>query len=377
MKLMDVLAAARPANLEGRPDPDRRHRDLEKALSLPADAPRPTRSTTRLKLGIGVVAVGAAGAVAIAVVGQSPGARPAPKKSPGDGRLAGQPILLAAARAEAQPMGQYWTSDTIWGQSYIVSAKSGKYAITGAGSETFEWTSVKPGGGNLFYGRDLPARPQTPADKAAWRKAGSPTSFRVWSNDHYQTYTRSAGAWDADRPQAKPGGRFFFMGLGGKSRAAQGVTIEDLQRLSNDPALLRKTYLALPGDPSQRLMAIGEDLMNAPVPPKLRAEIMRMIPTLPGVYSVGTVTDPLKRKGIAFAADLPASAPSGRAPGFGSRTELVFNDAGEFLGSQDVLTKPGAEYAGQHPGFVINYHIARGSAWTDKKPTSPPAKLPF
>lgn len=374
MKILDALTAARPADLEATPDADRRYRDLDKALSQPVEGSRRRRSARVpvRRLAIGVVAVGAAAAVTVALTGHQGGA-PAPDKTPGDGKVGGEPIMLAAAKAESQPLGRYWTSDTVWGQSYIVSAKTGNYAITGAASETFEWTAVKAGGGNLFYGRDLPARPQTPEDKAAWRKAGSPSSFRVWSNDHYQTYARSAGRWEADHGQAKPGGRFFFSGMGNKSKLS-GVTFEQLRQLSTDPDQLRQNYLQHPENPAQRLLSISEDLMSAPVPPKLRAGIMRMVPKLPGVYSVGTVTDPLGRKGIAFAADWPTSG--SLYHGYGSRTEIVFSEDGEFLGTEDVLTKPGSEYAKQRPGFVINYHVARGSAWTDKKP-SPPGKLPF
>jgi hypothetical protein len=70
-------------------------------------------------------------------------------------------FLAAAARMEQQPMGKYWFTD------------------------------------------------QTPEDKAAWRKAGSPSSFRVWSNDHYGTYTSQPGPWRADRPQAHAGGGYL------------------------------------------------------------------------------------------------------------------------------------------------------------------------
>ncbi|GLY87755.1 CU044_5270 family protein [Actinoallomurus iriomotensis] len=372
MKIMDALAAARPADLEATPDADRRYRDLEKALAQPVESPRRRGRPVR-RLAIGVVAVGAAAAVTVALTGHQ-GGTPTPGKTPGDGKVGGEPIMLAADKAEAQPLGRYWTSDTVWGQSYIVSAKTGNYAITGAGWETFEWTAVKAGGGNLFYGRDLPARPQTLEDKAAWRKAGSPSSFRVWSNDHYQTYSRAAGSWSADHPQAKPGGRFDFSGTGDNKLHADGVTFDQLRHLSTDPDQLRQNYLQSRENPAQRLLSVSEDLMSAPVPPKLRAGIMRMLPKLPGVYSVGTVTDPLGRKGIAYAADWPDSGPLYH--GFGSRTEIVFNEQGEFLGTEDVLTKPGGEYAEQRPGFVINYHVARGSAWRDKKP-SPPTKLPF
>jgi hypothetical protein len=103
---------------------------------------------------------------------------------------------------------------------------------------------------------------------------------------------------------------------------------------------------------------------------------MRMLPDLPGVYSVGAVTDPLGRKGIAFAADWTAVR-GATSHDYGNRIQVVFSADGEYLGEMNVLTRPGGEYKDVRPGFVINYHVARGSAWTDKKPVAPPEKLPF
>jgi hypothetical protein len=374
MKILDVLASARPADLEATPDADRRYRDLDRALSQPVERSRRRKRTgvPVRRLAFGVVAVGAAAmAVAVVVAGQGPDGPPVLKKTPGDGKVGTEPIMLAAAKAEAQPLGRYWVSDTVWGQSYVVAAKTGSYVIVGAARETFEWTAVKSGGGNLFYARDLPARPQTSADKAAWRKAGSPRGFRVWSNDHYQTYTSSTGRWEADHDQARTGGGFVFSGIDNPS---PNVTFAQLQKLSTDPAQVRQRYMPSRGEPAQHLQDVGTDLMKAPVPPKLLAGTMRAVPTFPGVYSVGTVTDPLGRKGIAFAADWPTTGPL--AHKYGNRIQLVFSPDGEFLGEENVLTRPGGEYAKQQPGFVIDYHVMRGAAWTNKKP-SPPTKLPF
>jgi hypothetical protein len=352
----------------------------------PSESPilRPRRrapvlaSRRRVGFGLGLVAAGVVAAVTITAVGHNaapPQRAGAGLAADGSPRLTTQKMMLAAAKADLQPLGRYWWSNVVEGQSYLVSAKTGKYMITGAASETFEWTSAKPGGGNLFYGRDLPARPQTPSDVAAWRRAGSPGSFRVWSNDHYQTYTRAAGRWSADKAQARPGGRFIFTGFGGSTPATSGATVKDLQALSTDPRQLRKRF-QLPQLTSDQILAdIGLDLMKAPVPPKLRAGIMRMIPTLPGVYPIGTVTDPLGRKGIGYAADSPDHGDFYQ--GYGAREELIFSDNGDFLAERYVLTKPGSFYAKMSPGDMLNYRALRGSGWTGTKPSSPPQKLPF
>ncbi|GAB2857219.1 hypothetical protein GCM10027176_69590 [Actinoallomurus bryophytorum] len=394
---MERLAAARPESLDPPSDAERRRRDIAGALAETAGRQRllPRRTSRRLGLGLGLVAAGTA-AVVVAVAALGGGS---PRDPAGGGsrptELAPHSVLLAAAeKAEAEPMGKYWYNDQVEAQTYLV--KDG-YAVSAAASEFFEWTAVKKGGGNLFYGRDLPARPLTKADEAAWRRTGSPKSFRVWSNDHWGTYTAKPGPWRPDKPQAREGGRFPFAGfdngrmvpmpcpkqVGGTGCAkpvGYGATIQDLENLTTDPKQLATRFMSVkPGSKigpnnAQLLMSVSDNLSGAPVPPKLRAAMMRMLPLLPGVHPVGSVTDPLGRPGFAVAADWPSEGPTYH--GYGSRVELIFNDKGECLGEREVLTKPGGEYRRQKPGFVIFYQMNRSSGWTDSKP-APPKKLPY
>jgi hypothetical protein len=387
-EIMKELAASRPAHLsgDGTVDEATRSSELSRAFSQPRAAARRRR---RLMIVPAVVAgVAAATALALVVGLDSGDTRPSPATTV---PLRPNSMFLAAAAAmERQPTGKYWFTDQIQGQSYIVKAG---YAITGAHSETFEWTSVKKGGGNLFYGRDLPARPLTKEDKAAWRKAGKPSSFRVWSNDHYGTYTTQAGPWQADRPQARPGGKFFVPGAG-------QMTTAQLQNMTTDPARLAKTFLtpskrsgssrdsrmsAWLSDPAHVILNAGEAFGDAPLPPRVRAGLMRALVAQPGIRNLGTVTDPLGRRGIAIGAAWSDQEPGFDKKGkvtmkqspFGAREELIFDaKTGEYLGSRQVLTRPGGLYRSRKPGFVINYWLERESGWTDKKPV-PPRKLPF
>src|SRR5262249_44812670 len=158
------------------------------------------------------------------------------------------------------------------------------------------------------YGRDLPARPLTAEDAAAWRNAGSPSSFRVWSNDHYGTYTTKAGPWRPDTAQARPGGRFFLPG----KTPANGMTAKQLRSLPPDPAALAEIFSKPPKqvtdmaaknpsmaansawmyDPAHVILLAAE-CFRVPLPPKVRAGLMRALAAQPGVRSLGTVTDPL------------------------------------------------------------------------------------
>ncbi|MEU8124470.1 hypothetical protein AB0C21_37655 [Spirillospora sp. NPDC049024] len=353
-----------------------------------------------VRLGAGLVAAGAAAAVAIVATGQSPPGS-SPGAPPGSVDLGKQAVLVAADKAAEQPTGNYWSAERISGQAYVVRAKTGTYAIFGAHDETFNWTGARKGMGEAYYARDLPARPQTPRDEALWRRAGSPSAIRVWSNDHYYTYTTKASKWRSEGPEVgvdpKGGGMFL------------DKSVEELRNLPTDPVKLAEMFLsddlmaasgADPKPSSKKRMAEllqtrpdlipglkimrASALLGTPVPPKVRSGLMKALAAQPGVHAVGRVTDPLGRPGVALAAGERTStitgeygAPKAEQGTYRSRQEIVFDErTGALLSRQDVLTEPGGPYAQMKPGFVIEYQAVRSSGWTDAKP-KPPAELPF
>lgn len=368
--------------------------EIARAKALLNDPPR--RSRPRLLWGLGgVVAAGAAVTVALTLVG---GNTPAPAP-PGVVRLDDREAILAAAeKAEQQPIGKYWYSDQVLGQSYIMRPKTGTYAITGALTEGFNWFGAKSGTGEAFYSRELPSRPSTARDAALWRRAGSPPNFRVWSSDHYYTYTSKATKWHLDGQEATGGGF-----LGGKSA-------EELQSLPTDPAELAEMFLSQTAIAS-RMMAIPPGrhltpkqtrllkkmrvtplakvsavagLLRLPIPPKVRAGLMRALATQQGVRAIGHATDALGRPGIAMASDEGAVTATGEYGGpkaergtYRARQVIIFDEhTGALLSTQEELTRPGGPYSEMKPGFVINYSATRSAKWTDTKP-KPLAELPF
>jgi hypothetical protein len=370
-------------------------REIARAKALLSKPPRRSRPRLRWGLGGGVVAVGAAAAVALALVG---GNTPAPPRPSGPVRLDDKGLVLAAAeKAEQQPAGNYWHTDVVQGQSFIVRPKTGTYAITGALDEMFSWWGAKSGMGEGHYGRDLAARPATERDTALWRKAGSPSSFHVWAGDHYDNYTTKTQKWQMDGPErgTDPHGGGHFVGAAGKS-------VEDLQNLPTDSAKLAEMFLSdkalgerlspmgkrapvprrIP--PAVRVHMAGA-LAAAPVPPKVRAGLMRAAAGQPGVHAIGRDTDPLRRQGVALASDDTASTWTGEYGGtkadrgtYRSRLVIIFDQhTGAMLSEQEELTKPGGPYAEMKPGFIIDYVAYRSTGWTDDKPTTPPAALPF
>jgi hypothetical protein len=370
-------------------------RQIARAKALLNNPPR--RSLPRLRWGLGgLVAAGAAATVAFTLVAGN-----TPTPPPGPVRLDDRAAFLAAAeKAEQQPNGRYWYADEILGQSYIMRPKTGTYAITGALTESFKWWGAKSSTGEAFYERALPARPLTARDASLWRRAGSPSSFPVWSSDHHYTYATKATKWTVDDQDGRGGGEF----LGGKS-------VEDLQNLPTDPDELAEMFLSqpvmgrlaaglppgrqpspemarrlksIPVLPRARIARVAGLLENAPIPPKVRAGLMRALATQPGIRAIGHDTDPLGRPGVALAADDGAvkvtgeyGAPKAEQGTYRSRAVIIFDErTGALLSEQEELTRPGGPYAEMKPGFVINYAAARSAKWTDTKPT-PPAERPF
>jgi hypothetical protein len=181
------------------------------------------------------------------------------------------------------------------------------------------------------------------------------------------------------------------------------MSAEDLQNLPTDPAKLAEMFLSgtqmrkaegLPPtarpparlrmvEPGIKVMRVTS-LLAGPMPPKVRAGLMRALADQPGIRSIGRATDPLGRRGVALASDDRAMTVTGEFGGpkaeqgtYRSRPVIVFDErTGAVLSEQEELTEPGGPYAEMKPGFVINYLAVRSAKWTDTKPT-PPAEPPF
>ncbi|WP_141579390.1 CU044_5270 family protein [Actinomadura sp. WMMA1423] len=409
MNEIDMNETARVRRLLGEPPPPsaeasaRALARLEDAMAPGGGRVRPSRTGRRrfgrpVWLGAGLLAAGTAAAVAVAVTGQgSPGSPPG--TPPGTVDLDKQAVLVAADRAAEQPTGNYWSTERLSGQAYVVRAETGTYAIFGAHSEMFHWAGARKGMGEAYYDRDLPARPQTPRDEALWRRAGSPSAIRVWSGDHYATYTTRATGWRSEGPEVgvdpKGGGRFYGMGRGGAS-------LGDLRNLPTAPAELADQLLS----PAEMERAVNPKasggrklkegvvprmqmrrtsaLLSAPVSSKVRSGLIKALAAQPGIRAIGRVTDPLGRRGVALATSDRTSTetgefgtPKAQQGTYASRDVIIFDErTGALLALVDQLTKPGGPYAEMKPGFVISYEADRSPRWTDTRP-KPPAELPF
>ncbi|MCW2915003.1 MAG: polymerase, sigma-24 subunit, subfamily [Actinomycetia bacterium] len=212
--------------------------------------------------------------------------------------------------------------------------------------------------------------------------------FHRYFNEVHRYIARRLGADVADDLAAET----FLTAFRKRSRfdASRGAVRPWLYGIATNlfgPAMrsrLWKAAMARSGQkelsPSLKISVVAAAFENAPLSPTVRAGLMRALVAHPGVRTIGTVTDPLGRSGVALAAEVtPSTSPSAKfkTPDYGSRTELIFDrNTGGLLAEQEVLTKPGGLYRDQKPGFVINYSVTRNSGWTGTKPT-PPVKRPF
>ena len=116
-------------------------------------------------------------------------------------------------------------------------------------------------------------------------------------------------------------------------------------------------------EPRAKVSRVAGLLENAPIPPKVRAGLMRALSNQPGVRAIGHDTDPLGRRGVALAADDSAvtvtaeyGAPKAEQGTYRSRAVIIFDGhTGALLSVQEELTRPGGPYAEMKPGFVIHY----------------------
>ncbi|MEW2356262.1 hypothetical protein [Spirillospora sp. NPDC029432] len=332
----------------------------------------------RLQLALtGLVAAGAAATVAVAALGG--GGTVAPQ--PGADGSARSILLAAAEQAAQEPEGRYWRVQTIDGQAYRVGKGAGGYTILGHQSQWDRWTARSTSDTDVHYARDLGAKPLTLADKAAWLKAGSPATMRVWSDDRWTTLSTvpgrtpgaRSGGWTADKTDparkklmnkkrdercARPGDPSLRWSCHARKQAPG-----DWLHTAEDPKQV-KAVLGT-GDAGGRLMAGYDFLTHRPATPKVRAAAFRALADVSGVRSIGEVTDDRGRTGIGLAA-------RGTAAGTVYDYQLILKPGTyELLAGRRVVVKPGGKMAGMRPGDVLSRELVLSAGWTDKSPRHP------
>ena len=342
----------------------------EPAGREPVAGPRRRPARRTLLVLAGTVAAAAVVAGLVAVPGGD--SRPVRRATPPPRALDARSFLLASAEiSEKAPVvahGTYWYTQirTVErarqpakrpgggsGSSANGAPRSGPYfPFRAYVSITWEnWDPYRQGEPSRMVDRDIRASFATPADKAAWQRAGSPalTGMKPFSADSRY-----------DEP---------YLEFGPK-----GTEMADLPKLPDTPAGLEKLVRADRKRTHRQLgryHAEGQQLpyledvyhtvvgiITAPTTPKVRAAAYRMLAAQKGIRGLGNVRDGLGRSGVALAVRL-------HEPRFGgmrtAEEHLIIDPrSAEVLAKESYPVGKGGKVAGEPSESTL----MTGGGWT-------------
>lgn len=136
----------------------------------------------------------------------------------------------------------------------------------------------------------------------------------------------------------------------------------DLTSLSSDDRVLAEQLAQGHPDqngPAERLVAIKDTYGQVPVPPPVRAGLLRYLAQTPTLTATGTVTDRAGRPGVAFSLDSDYSGLPTRY------TVIIDPDTGKLLATEDTLTSSAGRLNVPIPS-VIGYTTYLEADYTDR-----------
>ncbi|MEV6301150.1 CU044_5270 family protein [Actinoplanes sp. NPDC051861] len=357
--VLDLLARTRPARLDppGQGDP----RSIAAGLVLGEPGPfrvRHARRTVLMSAGGAAVAVTAV-AAGVAVTRRGPTPVPQPTSLPMLPSLTASGVLLAAADRNAAtpvPRGRYLVLRTESG--FAASVKAGTRAYTMFGRTLSEyWVAQSAEDRSWAMSQSLAAVPVTPADMAAWQRAGSPPVVKAIRPKPVELATVAG----------KTEGSEALVGIGDRT-----LTIEQLGEVPTEPAALRALLLAdHPGDgsavePDQWLFHAGSLLLGTPVSNAVRAAAFRLLAGLPGVRSLGALRDLDGRTGqaITFRSDSAVR-------GVFEYRLFISPKSGQAVSREERAIRPRGDWSWLRPGAIVTYSLVLTSTATDENPPQP------
>jgi hypothetical protein len=240
--------------------------------------------------------------------GHAPPGRPDASASAAPAPSARAILLTAAVNAARVPVtGRYWRVVMRSGQAWAAGPNAHPYAVMRNWSPSANWDSrsaTRPSW--MVQSLSYTSRPATAGAAAAWRAAGSPPLPR--HHGHEQ------GWWQT-------GGAVGYLGNGNPTFAQFRALPSAPKRLA---AVVRRAARAQsPHGVREEMFGVYDQLLKwDPITPQVRAAVFRNLAALPGVRSVGAVTDPLGRSG--YGIELTGTGPGAEreilviAPGTGS-----------------------------------------------------------
>jgi hypothetical protein len=215
----------------------------------------------------------------------------------------GRRILLTAAKTVAQgnpaATGLYWESPAVAGNFIPVGPGDDHYLILETTTND-QFMASKPHAWSPQVVQQLSVQLASPADRAAWLRAGSPTTWHV--NQEFGLATPQ-GPSAAEMYAVTTGRDRLPFDLGATSGdkpfvvGNASLSARQLLALPADPARLRRLLLAgdgaggWPGGASSYLFQTVPAVLDLPVTPAVRSALYRMLAALPGVRGADQVRD--------------------------------------------------------------------------------------
>ncbi|MFI6317767.1 CU044_5270 family protein [Nonomuraea sp. NPDC050556] len=298
----------------------------------PAPVPelvRRGRRARRTRAMAGSIAATALASAAVVVVlgtgGVSPAGTPmstAPTASApltADGSLDARSVLLAAAETAArEPVtsGSYWYTRERTSQPvhYLPRREKIPFSATVASTQESWYASDKGAPSRTVTGQNAKVIFASPADETKWKHLGSPPLAQEKS---------STNDYDVQ----------LFHLIGNHRFTAQRLlelpTNKDrlesrLRRLFDEES--RSDWWPAKPEFTEYVWSAAQDLLAGPISPGTRAALYRVLAELPAIKSLGEVTDPLGRTGIAL-----SLTTADKGDGAGESRLIVDDDTAELL----------------------------------------------
>jgi hypothetical protein len=300
------------------------------ALATRVRARRRRAPRRRLRFAVGVLAAAVLAIVLDATLQSGSPAAPATAAAAVLTRLAHVAAAQPAATAPGPGQYLYVQSESAY-PSDSYTAAGGHFSVLvpqrreiWIGSDDSGWLREIDGQGTFL----------TPADRAAWIAAGSPSLAASTSNTQFGAGCLSLGPADISSLPTNP--------------SALAADISG-RRIEGGP----------PG-PAEDFVQVGDLLRETDASPALRAALYQVAARIPGVIALGPVTDHAGRRGVGLAYDSQ-----------GTRQELIFDPAtSALLGER--YTSIGGAGAQEPAGTVVGWAVYLKTAIVDSLPAGRP-----
>jgi hypothetical protein len=304
----------------------------------------------------------AAGAMVAVLLSAAPGHAPrpahraasAPPSRAGTAQLptARQVLLTAAAHVTSAPAtGRYWRVREIAGLTFPGGTKAHPYDISL--DTTFDqWNPRSASQKYWLITQELGTVPATPVDAAAWRAAGSPTTWRSGRDGGMIMGPPWARPLDTSTAALPPSANWTVSDgtvgyIEGDEAGLKAAQFRQMPTSERGVAAVLRHYYTATGCGKHPSSCSPEDqftwtealtLLQDPVSARVRSATLKVMASLPGVRVLGPVTDPLGRHGYALATG--SLVPGDNAFYHPVHAVVIDPRTGALLATEDIAPMP-------------------------------------